>query len=140
MEYEFYWGLPTFSMRNKRMQFGYIQDRVIKKLHGWKERQLFMGGKEVLIKFAIQSILTHVMSCFKLPDNICKDIGSVCASFWWTYKDGNKKLHWKAWVDFCRLNIHGGMGFRDIIAFNQALYGKQVWRLIEKPHSVVARI
>ncbi|KAL5540492.1 hypothetical protein UlMin_043086 [Ulmus minor] len=34
--HELYLGLPTFSMKNKRIQFGYIQDKVIRKLQGWK--------------------------------------------------------------------------------------------------------
>ena len=35
--HKIYLGLPTFSMRNKRIQFAYIRDRVIRKLQGWKE-------------------------------------------------------------------------------------------------------
>lgn len=34
----------------------------------------------------------------------------------------------------------GGMGFRDLVAFNKALLAKHVWRIIYNPHSLMAQI
>ena len=51
--HDMYLGVPTFSMRNKRLQFGYIRDRVFKKLQGWKEKNFSQGGKEVRLKAVV---------------------------------------------------------------------------------------
>lgn len=35
--HDLYLGLPTFTIRSKRIQFGYIRDRIAKKIDGWKK-------------------------------------------------------------------------------------------------------
>ena len=62
-----YLGLPTFIGRSKKMVFQGVQDRVWKKLKGWKEKLLSRAGKEILLKAVIQAIPTYAMQCFELP-------------------------------------------------------------------------
>lgn len=68
---------------SKRLQFGYLQDRVAKKLDRWKNKYFSNGGREVLLKAVIQAISTYVMSCFRSSTPICGDIEAMCVKFWW---------------------------------------------------------
>lgn len=34
----------------------------------------------------------------------------------------------------------GGMDFKDFADFNTAIFGKQLWRLIEKPNTLFSRV
>ena len=138
--YEKYLGLPSFVGRSKVAAFGDLKGRVWRQINGWKERLLSHGGREVLIKAVAQSIPTYTMSCFSLPDGLCKDLNKMFSQFWWGYHDKKKKAHWLKWSKLCDPKDRGGMSFRDIKAFNWALLVKQGWRFLQNPQSLVARV
>ncbi|XP_057808734.1 uncharacterized protein LOC131023209 [Salvia miltiorrhiza] len=135
-----YLGLPTFVVKKKTMQFYYIRDRVYKKISTWDHKFFSSGGKEVLIKSVIQSIPTYAMSCFRLPADICYDIERCCANFWWGDTEQERYMHWTKWKYFCKPKSRGGLGFRQLIPFNQALLAKQAWRILKNMGSLLARV
>ena len=120
--------------------FGFLSEKVQRKLQGWREKCLSVAGKEVLIKAVIQSIPTYVMSCFELPNQLCLDIQQLMANFWWGNKGAEKKIHWMTWDKLCDPKADGGMGFRNLHLFNLSLLAKQGWRLIMYPDSLVAQV
>ncbi|KAK9924951.1 hypothetical protein M0R45_033292 [Rubus argutus] len=63
-----YLGLPMEISYSKVEAFGFLKEKIQKKLNGWREKYLSAAGKEVLIKAVIQSFPTYVMSCFELPN------------------------------------------------------------------------
>lgn len=133
-------GLPTITMRNKRCQFGFLRDKVIQKINGWSAKMFSQGGREVLIKSVLQAIPSYSMSCFRLPYSLCHDLEQLCAKFWWQGKEGKRGLHWLNWDSMCLPKCRGGLGFRRFSAFNKSMLAKQVWRIIQMPNSLVARI
>jgi hypothetical protein len=107
---------------------------------GLLDRPLSRQGNEVMPKAVIQDIPVYVMSCFMLPVSTCEQMRKAIANQWWGFEDGKKKMHWRSWDWLSTPKSLGGMGFRDMELFNQAMLGRQCWRLITDPSSLCARV
>ena len=101
---------------------------------------LSMGGKEILIKAVAQAIPTYTMSCFQLPKGLCEELEGMMRNFRWGQKEEEAKMAWVGWKKMCKSKAQGGMGFRNLQAFNLAMLAKQAWRLLTNPSTLVARI
>ena len=110
------------------------------RVSGWTGRWLSKGGKEVLIKSILLALPAYVMSTFLIPLEICKNLASAIAQFWWSSNPPKRGIHWAKWEKVCLPREEGGIGFRMIHEFNLALLAKQLWRLVQFPDSLVARV
>jgi len=49
-------------------------------------------------------------------------------------------VHWQSWDLLKTDKVNGGLGFRDLLAFNKPLLSKQTWRLFQQPHLLWCRL
>jgi hypothetical protein len=81
VKYEIYPGLPSDVGKSKNGAFKYVKDIIWKKIQGWLQLILSVGGKEVLIKSVVQAIPVFPMSRFKLPGGLCEHINAMTRNF-----------------------------------------------------------
>jgi len=82
------------------------------------------------------------MSCLAIVylRQLQKKLTSAVAQFWWSPEGSTRGMHWKSWDKVYTNKEDRGLGFKDITDFNTAMLGKQLWRLIERPNTLFARV
>lgn len=135
-----YLGLPECLSGSKQVLFGFIKDKLQARMSGWYAKILSQGGKEILLKSIAMALPVYAMTCFKLPVNLCKNLTSIMMDFWWNNLQNTKKIHWVSWQKLAMPKKLGGIGFKDLQCFNQALLAKQAWRLLNDKDSLFAKI
>jgi len=134
-------GLPSMVGRSKKSGFNYLKDCIWKKCQSWSVKSLSRAGKEVFIKSVAQAITSYCMGAFLIPTSLCEEIERTMNSFYWgSKKDGSRGINW---MRLNKLSLHksrGGLGFRDMEAFNLSMLGKQGWKLLTEPSSLLTRI
>lgn len=80
---ETYLGLPIVGGKSKVNTLKSLQEKITKRVIGWKEKFISKPGREILIKAVAQAIPTYTMGIFKIPKALCDAMNSTIAKYWW---------------------------------------------------------
>ena len=105
-----YLGFPLKHPGDRSHDFGFILDRVKKKLAGWKANLLSMAGRVVLIHASSSTIPNYAMQYVNLPCKILNGIDRVNRNFLWGSSEQVRKMHWVNWKEVTKTKEAGGLG------------------------------
>ncbi|CAA0806935.1 RNA-directed DNA polymerase (reverse transcriptase)-related family protein, partial [Striga hermonthica] len=122
-----YLGVPLTADRITARLFDDMIKQIEGQLSRWNGHTLSYAGRLKLLRSVVQGIVCFWMGIFHLPDIVRTKITQLCRRFLW----GSKSAH-VAWDSVCLPRLEGGLGLRDLIAWNQALLTRMLWNMQAK--------
>ncbi|KAJ1376790.1 Ribonuclease H-like superfamily [Sesbania bispinosa] len=93
-----------------------------------------------IISRILVAIPSYAMSIIRFPKNLCAELSSEMARFWWRKPGKPRGIHWKRRELISIPKVRGGMGFIDFFHQNIALLAKQSWRDLENLNALWVRV
>jgi len=78
-----YLGLPMHFRKLLNKDWKNIEERIEKRLSGWKGKMLTCGGRLVLINSVLSSLPMFMMSFFELPKGVLEKFDDFRSRFYW---------------------------------------------------------
>ncbi|XP_073056870.1 uncharacterized protein [Primulina eburnea] len=119
-----YLGIPVAAKRLCAADYSDLLNNMTKKVNSWPRNSLSYAGKIELIRSVLQGIECFWMSILPIPNCVVNSIDSICRKFVWPTKHPCI-----AWSSLCKPLADGGLGLKDLKAWNRALLAKTLWNI-----------
>jgi hypothetical protein len=106
-----YLGVPVTSSKLHVIDWLPVEEKMVKRLDGWKGSALSFGGKLILINSSLSSIPTYYMSMYLLPKTILEKMDKTRKKFFWQGGGEKKKYHLVKWDKITRPKKKGGFRY-----------------------------
>lgn len=106
------------------------------KVNSWSARSLSYAGRLLLLNTVINGITNFWTSTFILPKACISKINSLCSAFLWHGTTEGSHSAKVAWESVILSKAEGGLGCRDLRAWNKACTVKLIWLLFKKSGSI----
>ncbi|KAL8502025.1 hypothetical protein ACS0TY_021235 [Phlomoides rotata] len=115
----------------KVQHYDALINRLTESIRKWSSNCLSYAGRLELIRSVAQGICCYWLSVLPMPVTVIRRIESICKAYLWGSRRGLV-----AWKDVCRPKKVGGLGLRDLTAWNKALIARIIWDVHNKKDSL----
>lgn len=127
-----YLGIPLSPKRFSIKQYQLLIERIVSRISNWTSILLNYSGRIQLIHSTRFSILNNCVQTFCFPENVLKDIESICRKFLGIGKVGNSRKSLVALDNIFRPGCEGGQGIMSIMALNKMAMLTMLWAVNRK--------
>ncbi|XP_075492649.1 uncharacterized protein LOC142530721 [Primulina tabacum] len=119
-----YLGIPLAARKLRSSDYCKLVDAIAAKINSWPRHSLSYAGKIELIRSVVQGIECYWLSILPIPNCVISSIYSLCRKFVW-----HSKHPPIAWENLCKSLEDGGLGLKNLMAWNKALIAKTLWKI-----------
>lgn len=122
-----YLGVPLHTKRISLIQCAPLLQSIKTKLRSWTVRKLTYAGRLQLVTSVINGITNFWTSSFIIPKAVIHEIDSMCSKFLCKGDISASSSAKVSWESCCQAKEEGGLGLRNLQAWNQACAVKMIW-------------
>ena len=127
-----YLGITLSSSRLTKIECRTLVDKITMKVKQWSSRSLSFAGRAQLLNSVIFGMYSYWANIFILPHEVIELINKICRNFLWGGNADYNKIPYISWQSTCLPKKHGGIGLKNLTAWNTACIAKLVWGIAKK--------
>jgi len=127
-----YLGLPLGAKFEEKSIWEPVVERFGKIFSGWKTKYLSEGTRVTLIKSVLSRVPAYICSLFRIPSSMANQLEAIQRRFMWGSFEDDFRCHLVKWNIVKQPSPKGGLGIKDFIIFNEAIFGKWLWRFMNE--------
>ena len=131
-----YLGIPIADSRLTISQYGPLIDKISGYISAWAGANLSYAGRNELVKSVLQGVECFWLTILPIPAGVKAKIVQLCRNFLWSGSCNSHKRPLVSWKEIILPKEEGGLGIRDIKAWNKALISKTLWDIQAKKDSI----
>lgn len=124
-----YLGIPLCSHKISLHHCAPLLEHIKGKVNSWSAKALSFVGRLLLLNTVINGITNFWTSTFIIPKACIDKINSLCSSFLWHGSSEGGHSARVAWDKVTLSKEEGGLGCRDLRAWNKVCTIKLIWLL-----------
>lgn len=129
-----YLGMPLLLRTLRKTDLYPLIDKFGGKTAAWKGGLMAKSGRLVLLKLALSTLATYMLSVHRLPVWVMKRLVKICRAWLWAGEQDCTvgKCH-VSWALLSRPKELGGLGVLDLTKFGRALRLRWLWHAWTTP-------
>ncbi|GAV64835.1 hypothetical protein CFOL_v3_08350 [Cephalotus follicularis] len=131
-----YLVVPLIAARLGLKECSALVEQPVKRVRTWACNDLSFGGRLQLISSTLFSMQVFWCKTFVLPAAVIENCEQIIRSFLWFGVGDAKRAGKVAWAKVCHQKEEGGLGIKDLRAWNKAAILQHRWDIIKKKESV----
>lgn len=135
-----YLGVPLLHDRVTKDTYGYLIDKVQRRLASWKASSLSLAGRMTLAKSMLNSVPYYTMQSTSLLQSCIKTIEKLTRRFLWGNNDTSRKVSLIRWEEVCQPLSRGGCGLKRLEGQNKAFLAKLAFQLVSRPDQLWVQV
>ena len=125
-----YFGIPIITTKLRVNDCAALVESVEARIRSWASRFLSFAGRLQLIHSILSNIHIFWSSHLILPKSVLNNVEQKLRAFLWTGAELRTVGAKVSWKEVCLPKQEGGLGVKDLKAWNKALMLRHFWHLI----------